>query len=302
MRVRIKCAVAIVQVQFEARGNLKRTISENFDAFGMALWRDRMALSNARDHTISVFDLEGVHLYTFGEMGWLPGQFCMPKRLCAHPNGNLLVAESEMPPCGRRRIQEVTWTGDHVRFVYTATAAGAEKDWRYTLEMDVCQNGALIAVYADHELHEPDNGTIDVLDGITCALLRRIPVEHRCHDIRFNPDGSQIFVGGLCEGDDALAFRVFGDGGCVRASSTLFSSSMDYMCVEFTGGGDVVLCARKAGPTVYCGKTFEPLRNWGWGEGGRPGLIGDIIAVQVHRGLLYVAAMGNESSAIYVYE
>ena len=69
-------------------------------------------VSNESDHGLSVYSMEsGRCIRKFGEKGLEPGQFNGPYRICATPNGTLLVAEY-----ANKRIQEVTLTGEHVRF------------------------------------------------------------------------------------------------------------------------------------------------------------------------------------------
>ena len=64
-------------------------------------------------HCILVYNMEtdGCML-TFGSYGTGPGQFSFPAKICATPTVTLLVSEH-----GNERIQEVTMTGDHVRFI-----------------------------------------------------------------------------------------------------------------------------------------------------------------------------------------
>ena len=72
--------------------------------------------ADSRIHVHSLVD--GRHVRSFGEHGAGPGQFhFLVGGVCVTPTGTLLVAEH-----GNGRIQEVTVTGEHVRF-FAAPAA-----------------------------------------------------------------------------------------------------------------------------------------------------------------------------------
>ena len=65
------------------------------------------------DHSLSMYSLPGgEHIRTFGSEGAGEGQFKSPAKLCFSAAGNILVAERD-----NKRVQEVTLTGDHVRFI-----------------------------------------------------------------------------------------------------------------------------------------------------------------------------------------
>lgn len=72
-----------------------------------------LAVSDWKDCCITVYGLPaGAEVRTFGCKGSGRGQFHCPRRICASPDGTLLVAEDE-----NRRIQEITVEGEHRRFI-----------------------------------------------------------------------------------------------------------------------------------------------------------------------------------------
>jgi WD40 repeat protein len=73
-----------------------------------------LAVSNIMGNRISIFEPSSFKLLReFGTEGSGPGQFNDPSNVVFSPNGHLLVAEG-----ANRRIQEVTVTGEHVRYLH----------------------------------------------------------------------------------------------------------------------------------------------------------------------------------------
>ena len=215
-------------------------------AIGMAVWGDRMAFTTYGGCNIAVHDLTtGVHLHTFGKRGCGAGQFQEPTRLCAHPNGNLLVLEKGNDHrSGNERVQEVTWTGEHVRFIFSAAVNG----W-WPRGVAVSADGFLIAVAAGHGEHI---GSIEMLDGKTCGTVMRFPITYDYYPYRhigFSPDGTKVVVGGNAQLRPAvLRVRARCDGTVATTAPqnrTDFGASSGtlgtWQHVEFTDAGDVVL-------------------------------------------------------------
>jgi sugar lactone lactonase YvrE len=158
---------------------------------GLAVSRDEsiMAVSNSASCRITLYALPSGHaIRVVGDEGSGPGQFYYPHKLCFTPDGTLLVSEWE-----NRRLQEVTLTGHHVRFigedVFQSSVAGvdASKDF-------------IIASQPD----ETDSDLV-VFDFRTGAFLRRFSTFDRtasvvdamdsgCCGLRISPDGYHMLV------------------------------------------------------------------------------------------------------------
>ena len=267
-----------------ATGTLKNVLV-CADVAGMALWGDRMALSQfADDCSISVFDLNGLHLDTFGTVADELGQVGHATRLCTHPNGNLLVLNVDT-----RRVVEVTWSGAHVRLICSFKM----NKWRPKL-MAVSPEGSRIAVLARHTV---GLDTVEILDGNTCAPIRRLgsaPFGYR-HDMRFSPDGNGLVLGGSCRCKPMMFGECHGKTVHVGTQFGVMSSTQH---VDFTDGGDIILCGAN-GASVYSGETLEHVRSWAWPDAGQ-----HVSAMQAHRGLLYVRCTSwrREEATMYVYE
>ena len=274
------------------------TFNPTFVAHGMALWGDRMAFVDWHRGTVRVCDMAGVQLHTFGTLGQGRGEFLHPSALCAHPNGNLLVLE------GSYRVQEITWTGDHVRFISTRAING-----RRPIGVGVSLDGSLIALVAVTSNYGPT--TIDLLDGSTCALVRRIvgwtDARSGPSPIRFSPHGNRAVI--TCAGLKPAMFRMCanengrkGPGGSnvVNVGTEFGTPDKWGECqhFEFTDEGDVVAATRD-GATVYSGTTLEAVRSWPWLR-----MVRWIYGIQAHRGRLYVLCRvedhGNDE--VHVYE
>ena len=252
----------------------------------MALWGDRIAFAEMDRGTVAVVDLDGHYLHRFGKLGVGPGEFLNPTALCAHLNGNLLVLERWT------RIQEVTWTGDHVRFICAKKTHG----WQ-PYEVDVSPDGTLIAVVACTAVGAPV--TVELLNGRTCVPVKRLHIAATntgIHTLRFSPDGGRVVVVGY--NHRPTVFCVHGDG---DGYGTAFGAEIyERQHVEFTDEGDVVLATLCGGGTVYSGTSLEPVRSWAW-----PDSVRSVRAIQAHHGLLYVlcAVRGPHGSIeVHVYE
>ena len=247
-----------------------------------------MALADVRTNSVRVFDLAGVELYTFGKRGKGHGEFSNPVALCPHPNGNLLVVEHGL------RVQEVTWTGDHVRFISSFPSHG------FCVEnVHVSPDGSFIAVCGIHGA-----GVIGLLDGRTCAPLAWVGPPHTtlapCN-VRLSPDGNSFVA--IAYGMQTLfGMHLDGNGALTSIASVGSGIGADnpwegYHCVEFTAEGDVVLATHR-GATVFSSTTLEPVRSWAW-----PARVRYVQAIQAHRGVLYVACIvcADRNMEVHVY-
>lgn len=97
------------------QGELSGAYEIDFSIAGLAVNKDAslFAVSDYSGNSVSVFKLPmGETLEKFGEKGSGFGQFDGPLRLCFTLHDTLLVADSN-----NKRVQEVTFAGNHVRFV-----------------------------------------------------------------------------------------------------------------------------------------------------------------------------------------
>ena len=257
----------------------------------MALWGDRMALFDENRGEVKVVDAaSGVQLHTFGKHGTGPGEFAGLVVLCAHPNGNLLVLE------GSDRVQEVTWTGDHVRFIYCHAINGY---WAHAV--DVSPNGSLIALVTGTQYRSVLT-TIELLDERTCACVARIRSPDASWGpfaIRFSPCGFRVVATSTIH--KPAMFHVHVRKTNADASievGRVFGAAPrlhEYQHVEFTDEGDVVVATHDKA-TVYSGTALEPVRSWTW-----PPTVRCVRAIQAHRGLLYVACNVGEAHNPHVH-
>ena len=242
-----------------------------------------------RAHTIQVFDTAGTHLYTFGKHGRGPGQFYGPGAVLAHPNGNLLVSEH-----GNRRVQEVTWTGEHVRFLCDANTDGLCPEF-----VTMSPDGSVIAVTTGNSFSSDSVCTVELLNASTGALLRSVNVEavaYHMSDIQISPDGRRLVTVGKRYNPQLFDL----EGKCTW---TPFGVSAGvHRFVEFTDGGDVVLCGHYEF-YVYARKTLKLLRRWSLPQP-HTGLY--ILGIRAHGGLLYVLCRSAFHTPrfmfMYVYE
>ena len=207
------------------------------------------------DYTLSVHSLPGgEHIRTFVIEDAGEGQFDYIPRLCFGATGNILVADPE-----NERVQEVTLTGDHVRFI----GIGVINDYIWS----IAANAELIVV---GKWDGTSNGRIMMFDAASGALARafcdygKAPGQLMmfCEGIRFTPDSRHIVVaesdgvgiGRLSMFTLAGEFvRCIGEGELEGAGD-----------VEFAANGDVIVCDRGAHRVcVYCADSNTMLRQWG---------------------------------------
>ena len=228
--------------------------------YGLAISPDstHMVASHSND-TLSLYSLPGgEHVRTFGSKGTGKGQFSMPSKRCFSAAGNILVAE-----CGNKRVQEVTLTGEHVRFIGVGVIADPD--------FGIASNAELIIV---GKANCNSNNRIMMFDAVTGAFVRAFgdygytpgQLMEYCGGIRFTPDSRHIIV---AEGDD--------DGDRSRLSVFTLAGEFvrcigegelrDARDVEFADNGDVIVCDHwDHRICVYSADGNTLLRCWG-GEG-----------------------------------
>ena len=177
---------------------------------GLAISPDSAHMVTSHDNdTLSVYSLPGgEHIRTFGSEGAGKGQFSRPAKLCFSATGNILVADYVDNP-----LQELTLTGDHVRFIGVGVIDDPIRG--------IAANTELIVVA---KCAGACNGRIMLFDAVTGAFARAFGCHgdspgqllEYCNGIRFTPDGSHIVV---AESDF--------DEGCGRLS--LFTVAGEYV-------------------------------------------------------------------------
>ena len=170
---------------------------------GVAVTLDgqHVVVSNPFSECISVYSTEsGDCISKFGSYGAAAGQFKYPNRICATPRGTILVCD-----CGNRRLQEVTITGEHVRFL----GAGLLDD---EVVFSLCMRGDIVAL-GKYGLNT--DGRIVILSYSSGALIRKFGAfgsgegqVKSVYGLSFSPDGRHILVA-----DNAPRLSLFTVGG-----------------------------------------------------------------------------------------
>ena len=208
------------------------------------------------DHTLSVYSLPcGDHIRTFGSEGAGKGQFDWPAMLCFSVAGNILVAEYS-----NKRVQEITLTGDHVRFI----GEGMIDDpiW------GIAANAELIVVgkFACFSTNR-----IMMFDAVSGAFVRAfgdygdVPGQlmEYCAGARFTPDSRHIIVAESKSNGNGGRLSVFTVAGefvrCIGEGEV-----KDADDVEFTDSGDIIVCDCDSHHIcAYSADGSTLLRQWG---------------------------------------
>ena len=260
---------------------------------GLAISPDGVHMVTSHsNHTLSVYSLPGgEHLRPFGSEGIGKGQFCWPAGLCYSVAGNILVAEQ-----GNKRVQEVTLTGNHVRFI----GAGVINDFIW----GIAANAELVVVGKHGDV---SNNRIMMFDAVTGALVRAFgdygdapgQMLKYCWRIRFTPDSRHIIVAESKGGGTGGRLSVFTLAGefvrCVGNGE--LKAALD---VEFANNGDVIVCdgAPNHRICMYSGDGSTLLRQWG-GKGDADGMLLDPTALAMCRGQLYVLDAGSKRVQVF---
>ena len=290
--------VVIVQArsvigEFVRRIDLQTSATENY---GLAISPDssQMVVLHG-DHTLSVYSLPGgEHIRTFGSAGLGKGQFSMPVKLCFSVAGNILVAERF-----NKRVQEVTLTGDHVRFI----GVGLLNDSIW----GIASNAELIVVGNSYIL---SCSHIEVFDAVTGACVREfnhytdVPGRNEClssYGIRFKPDNRQVVVVADSWGFGAQmglvsVFTLAGEFVRCRGKR----EPMNVRDVEVADNGYIIVCDGWACRIcVYSTDGSTLLRQWG-GKGNADGKFMLPTALAMCDGQLYV--LDNRRKCVQVFQ
>ena len=249
-------------------------------------------ISSHNDDTLSVYMLPGgEHIRTFGSEDAGEVQFHRPTKLCFSAAGNILVADSS-----NECVQEVTLTGDHVRFIGDGVID--DEIW------GIAANAALIVV---GKAYCTSDNRIMMFHAVTGAFVRAFgeygwaqdQLMEFCMGIRFTPDGSHIVV---AEGDvdgDRSRLSVFTLAGTfVRCIGE--GELKDARDVEFTDNGDVIVCDHNAHHIcVFSADGSTLLRQWG-DKGDVDGKFMGPTALAMCGGQLYV--LDEVSNRVQVFE
>lgn len=255
---------------------------------GIAVTGDgsRFFVSNNRTHTITVYSIaDGSVVASFGGIGCGRGEFDSPQKLCISPKNRLLVAEH-----GNARVQEVSMTGEHIRFIGKGTVglcgiACNEELIVVTKSSGVGPNRVVVIDYTTGDLvtqfgdHGSGNGQMRALCGA-----------------RFTPDGQHII---LVDTYDLGRLCMFTIAGAFVENIVDHDLNNGVGDVEFTADGDIVVpdfgdhCVR-----IFSRSDGSLLRSWGT-EGTADGEFSYPTAVAVHGNELFVLDMHSARVQVF---
>ena len=203
--------------------------------YGLAISPDSAHMVASHGNaTLSVYSLPGgEHIRTFGSCGTGKGQFKVSAKLCFSAAGNILVADN-----GNKRVQEVTLTGGHVRFIGVGVID--DEIW------GIAANAELIVV---GKYFCTSNNRVMMFDAVTGALVMAFgdygnapgQLMRFCSGIRFSPDSRHIVVAeskGFCFGGRLSMFTLAGEFvKCIGEGELKATGD-----VEFADEGDLIVC------------------------------------------------------------
>ena len=261
--------------------------------FGLAVSPDgvHMVTSHNND-TLSVYSLPGgEHIRSFGSEGKGNGQFSGPAKLCFGANGTILLAEA-----WNKRVQEVTLTGEHVRFI----GVGVIDYYIWS----IAANAELIVV---GKWGAASNDRIMMFDAVTGTFVRAFgdygnapgQLMKDCWGIRFTPDSCHIVVAEskfYSTGGRLSVFTVAGEFvRCIGEGKLTVAAD-----VEFADNGDIIVC--DGFPShhilVFSADGSTLLQEWG-GEGDDDSEFQDPAALAMCGGQLYVLDRGSQRVQVF---
>lgn len=245
-------------------------------------------LGHSRTGTVYTFELPSARkLHQFGKKGENAGEFSDIFRMAVHPtNGNIVV-----PEIRNHRIQEVTPSGTHVRFIGSGVG-----DFR-NIAVSVAhvagivdQSGTSLAVFEYttgellHRFGKWGHGNVEFLFG--------------CYGVRFTPDCQHII---LAESSNARVTEFTLAGEFVRHLVEKTRSPRD---VDFAPNGDVLVSLASspsiilvlARDDVTCTRSIQPPS---------PDSFATTDAIAVSGGRMYVvnsSPAGGGGPRIHVFE
>ena len=211
----------------------KIALQTSADCFGLAISPDGAHMVTSHDnHTLSVYSLPGgEHVCAFGKYGPGRGRFKGPRDVCFSIAGNILVAEQV-----NQRVQEVTLTGNHVRFIGVGVIGDEIRGLDANAELIVvCKYGGITG------------NRIMMFDAVTGAFVRAFSecgaavgqVMMYSTAVRFTPDSRHIIVA-ECSGCATARLSVFTLAGefvrCVGEGELQAA-----LGVAFDDNGDVIV-------------------------------------------------------------
>lgn len=276
---------------FAARGALVATIPLKHPSknCGIAVTHDGewLLVSHWESCEVSVYALpHGGLSSTFGGRGSDKGQFDRPFGVCTLENNNVLVAEQ-----GNCRVQVVTLTGRHVRFIGVGVleeAVGAVSCNETLVAVGHCGAGRGFRVCL-----------FELASGALLSKLGPLGVDDGClgkfcSAVRFSPNGAHLLVAEAdnnrlslwtLEGEYVFTF---GEGEVAAPRDVAFSASWDI----------VVADSRNHRLCVFSGENGLLLRSWG-SEGTGPGQFKTPYAVASFDRHLYV--LDYDSARVQVF-
>ena len=249
----MSCMQSAESVKGEFVRKLALLVSADYNC-GLAVSPDSRHLAlTLSNHAMSVYAMPDMTLLTtFGARGAGPGQFSTPAKLCFSPlTGNVLVAE-----LGNKRVQEVTLTGEHVRFIGVG-------EFEHEIR-SIAANTELLLVGK----YQTEGGVLQLsmFDLVSGALLRHFgacgdepgQLLLNCNAIKFTPDNRHIVVAeSTGNGQGRLSLftlagefvKSFGAGSVKGAYDIAFAGNdnmlvadyTDDRIVEFSPDGDSVV-------------------------------------------------------------
>ena len=260
---------------------------------GLALSPDAAHMVVSHDnHTLSVFSLPGGEfIRTFGSKGSGKAQFGSPRKICFTVAGAVLAAEYD-----NMRVQEVTLTGDHVRFI----GAGVIDD----RICGIASNAELIVVGKSDVTSGNRIMMFDVVTGVVVRAFGTFgnapgKLMRYCNGIRFMPDSRHIIIAESKVGGAGGRLSVYTLAGefvkCIGEGK--LKGARD---VEFAENGDIIVCDGRSGHSAYIfaadGSTL--LHRWG-GEGDADGKFKYPTALAMCGGQLYVLDLDSKRVQVF---
>ena len=258
-----------------------------------------MAVSHA-DDTVSIHALpSGELVRSIGSKGSGKGQFDAVRKLCFTAHNGLLVVES-----GNKRVQEVTPTGEHVRFI---GAGGLFKRGIVDPIWGIAASETLIAVAKADCTSKQRIMLFDAVTGLFVSAFGDYgnapgQVMKFCRGVRFTPDGQNLVVA-EADGSGACRVSMFTIAGelvqCIGQGELKRPTD-----VEFAGNGDLLVCDAPLGGRhrvcVYSGNGGLLLRQWGGVESDAEGKFRNPAAMAMRGSQLYV--LDCDSARVQVFE
>jgi hypothetical protein len=263
-------------------------IIRKYGNYGVAVTLDglHLVVSNYDSHNISVHSMvTGGCITTFGRNGSAASQFDAPVRICATPRGTVIVSE-----VGNKRLQEITITGEHVRFIGEGLL---DNDSVF----GVCMHREFLAV-GKHG--ENTDGCIVLFSYSSGALIRKFGSfgssdgqVKNVTGLSFTPDGRHILVV-----DFSPRLSMFtADGAFVE---TIGVGKIGLGCKDVLCSGSSIFVADQYNQRirVFSADTGALIRTWGT-KGQTDGQFMYPTALAAHKGKLFVLDFASPRIQIF---